>query len=515
MRNKGIKKWGFLVVLFVMFMIFPGRVNAIQELYINGDDSVTPGAEFKYKIELNSDDLTAITNFTTNVYFESSVFTLKGLQTNDLWVCDELSNKDSGTQVSCNSETGVVGNSVVVELVFEVNSNINSNFSYITLRDSKYTYTDELGVLATPQFDELTKDIAIKSNDATLSDIKINDISIEGFASNIYEYDINVDPTLDVANIVATFNNAKASFKEGYGNQEVVLNYGSNVIDLIVISESGIEQLYRLNLTREDTRSTDTTLSGLTIDGVSLPNFRSNLYKYNLIKYQLETLDIVGIPNDEKSTVTVVPPEMIQAGDNSFIVVVTSEKGNTANYTIIVRNIVEPISKKLKNLSVKGFDIDFDKNNNRYEIPYNKEKFKDLHIYYSTVSSSDLVTAVLSPDVNNDFNALSNLKPGDEITVTITGIDGESVLYTIVILEDNRISFFLVLEVLLMIIIILVVAIVLNRRKKNNNKKQVIVKKVEKESDSDVKKKKKFSIFEEDDLSVTKELTEEELKLKK
>ena len=97
---------------------------------------------------------------------------------------------------------------------------------------------------------------------------------------------------------------------------------------------------------------------------------------------------------------------------------------------------------------------------------------EDLRIYFTTVAGDDEVTAVLSPDINNDPEAKANLKPGDVITVTVTGIDGESVKYTINITEDNRVNFFLVLELFLMAVIIVVVAIVLNNRKKNATKKK-------------------------------------------
>ena len=526
-KNKRIKKWGFLVSLFVLFVIAPFRVNALQELVVTGDDSISPGAVVRYNIELNSDDLTSITNFATDIYYESSVFTLTGVEAGATWNCGENANIVSGGRVTC-TNSGMIGNSTVATLIFKVNATATSNYSYITLRGTNYTYLDENQTSSIAQLEEITKDLSVKSSDATLSDIKINGVGIEEFASDVYEYDINIDPTLDIASIVATTNSSKAKFKVDMGNRDIVLNYGSNVVDIIVISESGVEQLYRLNITREDIRSTDTTLSSLTVDGVSVKNFRSNVYKYNVIKYKLGVLDIVGTPNDEKSTVTVIPPATIVPGDNNYIITVTSENGYTANYTIIVNNVVDNISKKLKNLSVKGYDIDFDKNNNIYEISYNKTKFKDLHIYFTTVSNKDLVSAVLEPDINNDKDALSKLRPGDVITVTITGIDGESVKYTINITEDNRVNFFLVLELFLMAVVIIVVAIVLNNRKKNATKKKTTktTKSVSKDSKTkttksnskeEKPKKKKFSIFEEEeeeDLEATKELSKEELNLK-
>ena len=99
---------------------------------------------------------------------------------------------------------------------------------------------------------------------------------------------------------------------------------------------------------------------------------------------------------------------------------------------------------------------------------YNKEKFKDLHVYFSTESGSDEVTASLTPNINEDEDALKKLKVGDEITIAITGIDGETTEYTIVVVKDNRISFFLVFELLLMAIIIAIIIVIAVQRKKGN-----------------------------------------------
>ena len=288
-KNKRIKKWGFLVSLFVLFVIAPFRVNALQELVVNGDDSISPGAVVRYNVVLNSDDLTSITNFATDIYYESSVFTLTGVEAGNTWDCGTNANIVSGGRVTC-TNAGMIGNSTVATLIFKVNATATSNYSYITLRGTNYTYLDETLTSTIAQLEEVTKDLFVKSSDATLSDIKINGVTIEGFASDIYEYDINIDPTLDVASIVSTTNSSKAKFKVDMGNRDIILNYGSNVVDIIVISESGLEQLYRLNITREDIRSTDTTLNSLTVDGVSVKNFKSNVYKYNVVKYKLGVL---------------------------------------------------------------------------------------------------------------------------------------------------------------------------------------------------------------------------------
>ena len=116
-KDKRIKKWGFLVSLFILFMVVPLRVTALQELVISGDDSISPGTTVRYNVELNSDDLTSITSFSTSVYYESSVFTLTNIESGATWNCGEAGNIVSGGQIKCSNEEGMIGNSVVVPII--------------------------------------------------------------------------------------------------------------------------------------------------------------------------------------------------------------------------------------------------------------------------------------------------------------------------------------------------------------------------------------------------------------
>lgn len=530
-RNKGIKKWVFSISLFVLFLMFPASVNAL-ELLLVGDASVSPGTTVSYDLVLNSSDeleltSTIINGFSTNINYESSVLTLSKIELGNGWSGDTAS-VPTGKNIKFSSELGVSVNSTVATLFFKVNANATSNKAYITLAAPNYSYMDESGGSTIGSLDTYTKNLNVKSSDNKLASIKVNGDTIEEFQSDVYEYDISVPSTVDIATILATTKSSKATLKEGSGNRDVSLNYGSNVVSIIVVSESGLEQSYTLNITREDTRSTDTSLSDLKVDGVTVPKFKDSTYKYTIKKYKASSVEVVGVANDKNASVTVTPPSSLVIGENNYIVTVTSENGNSAIYTVVINNIDTPINKKLKTLAIKGYnDINFDKNNSKYEINYNKEKFKDLRIYYTTVSGSDEVTSVLSPDINNDKDALAKLKPGDEITISITGIDNETATYTIVILEDNRVNFFVVLGVFLIIVLVIIIIVLYRKRKKEENMPKVVKKKtVEKNKNSNKdsgeksSKKKKFSIYEDDeveendDYSATKELSSEELKLK-
>ena len=532
-KSERIKKWGYLFSLFLLFLVAPFKVDALQGVTLVGESSVSPGETVKYNVVLNATDATTIvTGFSTTVTYDSSVLTLNSVELGTNWTGNTES-IPSGKTISFKNETGAVGETIVATFVFKVSSSATANSASINLKGSSYSYKDTDGAETSVGLEVFTKSLNVKSSDNTLKALKVNGVMVDGFSPNIYEYDIVVESSVEQAKILATTNSTKATFGLNNGNRTVDLMYGSNVIPIVVVSESGLEQTYTINITREDTRSTDTTLSSITVDGVAIPNFKSSIYKYTVKKYKTEGVIIVGTPSDEKATVKVVPPLSVVVGENTYLLVVTSENGDSATYSVIINNIDTPISKKLKNLSIPNYDINFDKNNNRYEIRYDKKKMEDLRIYFTTVAADDEVTAVLSPDINNDSEAKANLKPGDVITITVTGIDDESSEYTIVIVEDTRVSFFLILELFIITVIVIIIISVYTKRKKNvpRTRRTTVSKtkkdsKGSKESKTTTKpKKKKFSIYEdeyeeievevEDDLdSDTKELSAEDLKLK-
>ena len=530
-KSERIKIWGYLFSLFLLVLFTPFKVNALQGVSLVGEGSVSPGATVKYNVVLNANEATTVvTGFNTTVTYDSNVLTLNSVELGTNWTGNTES-IPSGKTISFKNGTGAVGQTTVATFVFKVSLTATANSATISLK-STYSYKDVDGSDTIVGLEDFTKKLTVKSSDNTLKALKVNGVMVEGFSPNIYEYDINVESSVEQAKILATPNSTKATFAPNSGNRTVDLMYGSNVVTVVVNSESGVAQTYTLNITREDTRSTDTTLSSITVDGIAIPNFKSSIYKYTVKKYKTEGVIIVGTPNDEKATVKVVPPANVIVGENTYLLIVTSENGDFATYTVVINNIDTPISKKLKNLSIPNYDIDFDKNNNRYEIRYDKKKMENLRIYFTTVAGEDEVTAVLSPDVNNDPEAKANLKPGDVITITVTGIDDESSEYTIVIVEDTRVSFFLVLELFIITILVIIIVIVYTKRKKNAPKTKKTTNKTKKDSkgSKDSKtttkpKKKKFSIYEdeyeevevevEDDLdSDTKELSAEDLNLK-
>ena len=527
-RLKKKKLEGVLVSILAFFMpvfAFAQTTTTPPTVSINGPTSVSPEGDIEYTISIGGLQLQpgVEASFKATVNYDTNVFTLKDIKNSNNWKTESKIGKSPVeisfvcTEGNCTNEVG--------KLVFKVASKPQANKAKITFNSLMITIGSDV---YTPPEPEISKDINIKSNDATLSSIKINGTSVENFNSENLSYDVSVTGDVAVAKIEATPTFSKATFKTGLGPRDVTLEYGNNTVKLNVISESGTELVYDINITREDTRSTDATLSGISIDGTVLESFKSNKYKYTLKKYKVETIKIEAITSDPNAKAEVVGPEKLVIGENEFKIIVTSEKGEKATYTVIINNLDKNISKMLKSLSIKGYNINFDKNNYQYKINYNRLKFEDLKIFYVTASPEDEVTVVMNPDINSDRELLKKLKVGDEIEITITGIDGESSKYTIVIERDKRVSFFLLLELFLIFGILIVILVLWIKRKKEENKPKEVKKiemkeeikeeKVEKQLIAEPRRERRRSGLpveepKEDELESTKELTTKELNL--
>ncbi len=516
-RIKKVSIKGLIISIFVLLM--PLFAYAETTVTIDGATSVSPGDEVEFTIKLSELQVGVANTFNAEVNFDTNVLTFKEIKPTGKWITTSTAGS-SPKAISIACEDSDCGKEVG-KLVFKVKDKPKATTAKITFKNVNIDLAGEI-----EQKEEITKSITIKSSDATLSSIKVNDVQIDGFAADTYTYDVSVTGDVATAKITTTTTSSKATYKTGFGPRTVNLEYGNNTIKITVISESGTELTYDINITREDTRSSDATLSGITIDGTALDTFKSNKYKYTVKKYKAETVKIEAITNDPNAKAEVQGPEKLLAGENEFKIVVTSEKGEKATYTVIINNLDKNISKMLKSLTIKGYNINFDKNNYQYKINYNRTKFEDLKIYFTTVSPDDEVSVVMKPDINNNKDLIKDLHPGDEIEIVITGIDGESSKYTIVIEKDKRVSFFLIFELFLIFVILIVIAVIWIKRKKEENKEVTPVK-VDKEEKKETEEKKlvaeprrerrrsgELPKTEEDpELEMTKELTTKELKL--
>lgn len=169
----------------------------------------------------------------------------------------------------------------------------------------------------------------VKSSDATLKSLNVNDIDIN-FNPSINEYNIEVSSNVNSVRIDAVANNNKAKVKLP---TSLSLVTGSNQFLIEVVAEDGTILNYKVNVTRlEKLLSDNALLSNIKIDGYDL-NFSSDVFEYNIGIIKNNYLDISAITEDGSATVVITGNSNI-GKDDSIIIKVTSEAGSVKKYII-------------------------------------------------------------------------------------------------------------------------------------------------------------------------------------
>lgn len=304
-----------------------------------------------------------------------------------------------------------------------------------------------------------------KSNNANLSSLTLTPGNIE-FKSELKKYTTIVSKETTSIVIKATLANNKASFVSGYGPRTVNLNIGYNDVLIKVKAEDGTINTYTIGVVRSDGNNANTYLSDLILS-VGKINFSRDVFIYTLtVSSDVDKIDIKPVTESYTSK-AVVSDTKLKEGENKITITVTAENGSTKNYELIV-NKEEYESEKnyLKDLKISGYDINFSKKKQNYEIKINNESSLDI---LATPNNS---TATVSITGNK------NLKNNSKVTIKVVDEDNKIREYIITIKKSLIESltykeYILFTEFLIIFILILVIIF----RPKNNtlNKSRNVV----------------------------------------
>lgn len=253
----------------------------------------------------------------------------------------------------------------------------------------------------------------------TLDTLIITDYKLSPeFNKNTTSYKLSVPSTTSKITINSTLTSNKSSYVNGYGNRTVDLKYGKNTILIKIKSESEVEKSYEIIVTREDNRSSNNYLKELSISSGEF-KFNKKTTEYALtVKNEVESINISGSTEDNKSKVTGFGNYKLKEGVNTINVKVTAENGSSKNYVLkvtrIVKNNTVVPNNYLKSLSIKNYQINFDKDIVLYNITIENEK--SLEFTYETESKDSSVI----------INGNENLKNGSVITLIVTAVDGST-----------------------------------------------------------------------------------------
>ena len=504
---KSIIKKICLIMLVLSTMLIVKADNIANSLV--GKNQVSPGETISLDFAINT--TSSIYSYKVTVNYDSNDVKLVSINNKE----GVTGNNNINNNTFVFNTNGTTGSISLANFVFKANKNTSSKNTTIkisglacmgnpseTSTENNFCKNAEI-----KQVGEFTKNISLKSNNNLLSTIKLDNEEISNFSKTETDYEIAVESNVDKINISATSEDSKATV-EGTGKKK--LEYGVNNFNISVISESGDTKTYNLKITRKDERKSDNYLKNIIINGKNIKKFETNTLSYKVYLYKLTNVDdvkIEAITSDSQATYKIEKPKSIVLGENIFKVIVKSENNEENTYTLKIYNIDQEISKKLELLTISGYKINFNKNTNRYEVYYNKEKLDNLKIIYKTQEKAEYVDVVMSIDIDKTKNLSSLVKPNQTITITVEGIDGQKEEYEIYFKKDNRINFY----AFLIILIIIILGIILYKKIKDKNMPQKTTREKEVVKEEKVKTLEEKKVQEEE-LFYTKELTNEDLK---
>ena len=271
-----------------------------------------------------------------------------------------------------------------------------------------------------------TYTIVITRPDSRNSDNYLKSLSVDkgsiSFKKETLNYSVNVGKDVSSIKISAAVNDSTAKFVSGYGPRTVNLKYGDNNILVKVQAENETIRTYTIKVNRKDDRSSNSNLSSITLSSGNI-NFSKDVTDYSLsVPYSVTKIDVVATPEDSKSKVNVVSPDLV-VGTNTILITVTSETGVSKIYKITVNRLAEEAvlsdNNNVSSIDIKGHGIEFNPDTKEYDISIGDE--------YALV----IDVLLEDPAAKYVIEGNEDLKDGSVIKITSTSESGEVKEYKI------------------------------------------------------------------------------------
>ena len=280
----------------------------------------------------------------------------------------------------------------------------------------------------------VTREAAPLSDNAKLSDLKVDGTTVTGFDPDTFTY--NLDPVSNdktSISITATPADANATVS-GDGSKN--LQVGDNSFDIIVTAEDGTTtETYTINITREaaPVLSDNAKLSDLKVDGTTVTGFDPDTFTYNLdpVSNDKTSISITATPADANATVSGDGSKNLQVGDNSFDITVTAQDGTTTQtYKVNITREAAPLSDNnyLSSLSVEGYTIspEFNKETDRYSL--------------TIPAAVNSINVSATPEDNSadvDGTGTIEITESKTISITVTAESGSIRVYSLVVTKEG------------------------------------------------------------------------------
>ncbi len=348
----------------------------------------------------------------------------------------------------------------------EVNAVANSSLSSVSVTGASNLVvgSNSVNITVTAENGDTKKYTinVVREEKVVDSNNKLSDLSVDGFDitpkfnSDTYDYSMLIPFEVSDLTVNAFAASDKAVVSVS-GNTN--LQVGQNKIVVKVIAESGVVLDYTINVTKEAREvvvlDDNALLKSLIISGYDLdPVFDSLETSYILnVSNDVSSLDIEALAQSEKANVVISGNTDFKEGINSIRITVTAEDNSIKTYVINVnrREVIEVEKPTLSNdnyltsLEIDGYELEFDKNLNSYNllVPF---EVSSLRLDYTKSSSKSSV--MISGNESFIINEVNTVE------ISVTAEDGSLRVYTLNVTRsplssDNKLEKLLVDNVLI------------------------------------------------------------------
>ncbi len=263
------------------------------------------------------------------------------------------------------------------------------------------------------------------SDNLELSEVKVNDDQISSYKDNHF---VVVSPSLKNGDVIVTL--VFTATGEGEGTISLTGN---------MAKEADIYEFDELNASFNIIRniSSNSYLESLNADvGTFDKDFDKDVTEYTLtVPYDTQKVILSGALADIYSSVTGLTEYVLGGEKTVATITVTAEDGSTRTYIVnIVKEAAKPIvyyqssDNYLKELSIDGYEIDFDKDVTEYKIDV-KNNVDSLDI--KAIANDWRSTVVITG--NENFKVGENV-----VTITVTAENGSTKEYKIVVNKADK-----------------------------------------------------------------------------
>lgn len=402
-----------ITIIVGLILLLPLNIKALTAKLVCEDKKIYINSDVICKLFINPEG-SLISSFKADITYPNDI-KLSGIQTS--WIDSSTSNKiDMKMQTSTGNE-GITSETEIATLKFKTTTSYGDK--QIKLSGGDLSSVD-------------ISSIHVISNENRLNSLNVIGENIK-FDKNTNIYELTT--TKEKINIQAELIDTNARYEQNFGPREVSLNYGEQLINIIVIAESNEKNTYTLKVTRQDNRSTNDNLSNIVLSlGELSPKFSKDVLNYTVeVPNNASSLTITASLEDKKAEFVSGYGSRtvdLKLGENIILIQTQAEKGNTKTYTIKVNRNYKGDNNYLKSITLSSGTLNFDKDIFEYKI----------NVDYNT---KELLISAIAEEKTSTVEVVGNkeLVVGENIyKIKVLAENKSERIYTIIVnrLEEGK-----------------------------------------------------------------------------